>query len=225
VGDGGGRRSAWSRGARRLQFGAALAAVGLTLALAQQPVRGAFNGSANTTASQASTAATFCTTPGSSTVTATADSWANQSNVSSTAGGTEYYVYVNSQTGAARRAFVKFDLPSFSSRCSVTSATLRLYTDSGASNRLLHVYRATAGWTEAALNWSNQPGTGSSVATATVNAQNVYISWNVTTLVREIYAATDYGFVVRDPVETQSGWNQFIARQGTSPPKLDVTWG
>ena len=97
----------------------------------------------------------------------------------------------------------------------VPSAAITWYPANPGSMSALHT----------ACSWNNQPGTAGTAATATSNAQNVYLSWNVTTLVQEIYAGANHGFVVRDPVETQSGWNQFIARQGTNPPKLDVTWG
>src|SRR5688500_16464890 len=61
VGNGG--PATWPRRVRRGQIAAVVAATGLVLTLAQQPVRGAFNGSTNSNGSQASTASTFCTTP------------------------------------------------------------------------------------------------------------------------------------------------------------------
>ena len=139
MGEGGGTGSAMGfRGARRMQLVAALAAVGLTVALAQQPVHGAFTGSTQTTASQASTAATFCASPGNATVTAVADSHVDQGSPTSVGGGTDSYIVVTSQTGSARRVYVRFDpLPTVPSRCTVTTATLRLFAESQVPGRTL----------------------------------------------------------------------------------------
>jgi hypothetical protein len=131
-----------------------------TVVLAQQPVRGAFNGSTDSTGNQASTASTFCTTPGSQTVVATADSYVNQGNLLDTSGGSATYLVVTSQFGSARRIFVRFDpMPAVPSRCTVTSATLQIWADSQIAGRTLAAYRADPAvtWTEAGLNWSNQP--------------------------------------------------------------------
>lgn len=228
-----GRAAIWPFRVRRAQGAAVLATVGLVLALAQQPVRGAFNGSTSATGNQASTATTFCTTPSSGTVTATADSFVDQGSAASPSGGTATYLVVTSQFGSARRVFVRFDtMPTVPSRCTVTSATLRLWADSQIAGRTLAAYRAdpTVIWTEAALTWDNRPaGLGAPVPVVMPNGDQ-YVNWTVTDHVRSIYAlgtSGNNGFMVRDQDETGGGaWQQFNSRDAFSnKPQLTVTWG
>jgi hypothetical protein len=209
------------------------AAVVLIPALAQQPVRGAFNGSAGTTGNQAATATTFCTTPSSGTVTATADSYVNQANPTSVGGGADTYVVVTSQLGSARRVYVRFDtMPDVPSRCTVTSATLQLWADSQVGGRTLEAYRAdpTVIWTEGGLHWDNKPaGLGTPVPVVMPNSDQ-YVVWTVTDHVKAIYAlgsGGNNGFMVRDQTETGGGaWQQFNSRDAFSnKPLLTVTWG
>ena len=210
---------------------AALVAVGLILALAQQPVSGAFNGSTDTTASQASTAATFCTTPSNATVTATADSFVDQGSATSVAGGSATFMVVTGQAGSARRIFVRFDpMPTVPSRCTVTTATLQIFAESQVAGRTLGAYRVDpsgAAWTEAALNWNNQPAALGSAATAVMPNSDQYVSWTVTSQVKDMYALGNNGFVVRDQDETGGGaWQQFNSRAvASNKPQLYVAWG
>lgn len=231
MGGGVGHRAAGrSRGPRRLQLVVVLAAIGLVPALAQQPVRGAFNGTTGTTGSQASTAASFCASPGSSTVTATADSYVDQGSAASASGGTATYLVVTSQFGSARRTFVRFDtMPTVPSRCTVTGATLQVWADSQIAGRTLAAYRAnpSATWTEAGLTWTNQPsGLGTPVPVVMPNTDQ-YIVWTVTDHVKSIYALGNNGFMIRDQDETGGGaWQQFNSRDAFSnKPQLTVTWG
>jgi hypothetical protein len=220
-----------SRLTRRVQVAAGLVAVGLVLALAQQPVRGAFNGSTGSTGSQASTATTFCTTPSNATVTAVADSYVDQGSPTSVGGGSDTYLVVNAQAGDARRVYVRFDpMPTIPSGCTVSTATLRLFSESQVAGRTLGAYRAdpsVATWTEAALNWNNKPAALGTAATAVVPNSDQYMSWTVTTLARDIYALGNNGFVVRDQDETGGGaWQQFNSRSvASNKPQLYVAWG
>jgi large repetitive protein len=213
-----------------MQLLAAVAAVGLTVTLSQQPVRGAFNGSTQTTASEASTAATFCTTPGSTTVNPSADSTVDQALPTSASGGDDYYMIVVTQGPASnRRAFLRFAMPVISSRCTITSATMQLYTDGADAGQTLGVYRADPAatlWTEIGLTWNNQPAMVGTPATTVTVATSGWVSWTVTTLVRDLYTGANNGFIVRDQAENGSGpWQQYFARQTANPPKLTITWG
>ncbi len=207
-----------------------MAVVALTVARAQQPVRGAFNGSTNSTGSQVSTATSFCTTPNNATVTATADSHVDQGSPTSVGGGSDSYVVVTSQAGSARRVYVRFDpLPTIPSGCTVTTATLRLFAESQVAGRTLGAYRAdpsVAAWTEAALNWNNKPAALGTAVTAVTPNSDQYVSWTVTALVAELYALGNNGFVVRDQDETGGGaWQQFNSRSvATNKPQLYVAW-
>ena len=212
---------------------AAVAAAGLTVALAQQPVHGAFTAATGSTGNQATTATTFCTTPSSGTVTATADSFVNEGNPTSTGGGADSYIVVTGQVGSVRRVYVRFDtLPVVPSRCTITSATLQLFAESQVAGRTLGVYRAdpTLTWTEAGLNWDNRPAALDTPVTAVSPSVDQYVSWTVTDHVRTIYAlggSGNNGFVVRDQDETGGGaWQQFNSRDvATNKPRLTVTWG
>src|SRR5918997_1865037 len=74
----------------------AAAAVALTVALAQQPVLGAFTAVAGSTGNTVGAAAQFCATPSSTSLNAVADSWATESVPASTQGGDDYYNQVQS---------------------------------------------------------------------------------------------------------------------------------
>jgi hypothetical protein len=202
------------------------AAVVLIPTLAQQPVRGAFNGTTASTGSQVSTASCF---PGSTTVDAIADSTVNQAAPNTAAGADDYMIVASLGPSNNRRTFVRFGLPTIPGSCTLTAATLRLNTDGADAGRTLGVYRANPGaplWTEAGLTWTNQPAVAGSPATAVTVAANGYLSWTVTALMPTLYSGANNGFVVKDQAENGSGpWQQYFARQMANPPKLDVSWG
>ena len=204
-------------------------AVALTVALAEQPVQGTFTAVAGSAGNTVGAAAQFCASPGSVSLISVEDSWANESTPAWTGGGDDYYNQVGSQSGVDYRAFFRFSLPSIPSRCVLSSATLRLYTDGPDANRTLGVYRGDPTdplWTETSLSWSSQPDHVGTPALALTVASNGYLSWNVTTLTRELYAGINNGFVVRDQAEDDpTGFQQqYIARQGGNPPRLDLVW-
>lgn len=218
----------WRPGGRTL---VAALAVGLTVALAQQPVQGTFTGSSTSTGNQVAASAQFCTNPDNTTLYAVADSWANEGTPASTQGGDDYYNQVQSQSGVDYRAFYRFQtLPPIPTGCALSSATLQLYTDGPDANRTLDVYLANPAatpWTETSLSWATQPAvTADTPASAVTVAANGYLSWTVTALVRKLYTTANNGFVVRDRFEDNpTGFGQqYIARQGGTPPKLIVAW-
>lgn len=207
----------------------AVAALGFTVALAQQPVQGAFTAVSGSSGNTVGAATQFCSTPGPVSLTAVEDTWANEQNPTWTGGGDDYYNMVGSQSGADHRLFVRFSLPSVPAGCVLASATLRLYTDGPDAGRTLGVYRGDPAdplWTETTLSWNSQPEHIGTPATRLTVSTNGYLSWTVTTLTKEIYASTDNGFVVRDQAEDNpTGYQQqYIARQGGFPPKLDLVW-
>jgi hypothetical protein len=208
-----------------------VAAVGLTVVLAQKPVSGAFTGTTGSTGNQASTAATFCAVPSNGTVTATADSVVDQGSPTSAAGGSATFLVVTPQSGAARRIFVRFDpLPSIPSGCTVTTATLQIFAESQVAGRTLGAYRVDPGgtaWTEAGLTWNTQPTALTPAATAVMPNSDQYVSWTVTSQVKDLYSLGNNGFVVRDQDETGGGaWQQFNSRSvASNKPQLYVAWG
>ncbi|WP_168714312.1 DNRLRE domain-containing protein, partial [Streptomyces sp. A1136] len=97
------------------------------------------------------------------------------------------------------------------------------------AGRTLGAYRAdpnVAAWTEAALNWNNQPAALVPAATAVMPATDQYVSWTVTSQVKDLYTLGNNGFVVRDQDETGTGaWQQFNSRAvATNKPQLYVAW-
>lgn len=157
------------------------------------------------------------------------DSFVDQKAPTSTTGGTNKNLAVQSQSGANRRAYVEFDLAAclFAPPASavVRSATLRL-DESGplpTTCRTYDVFRNTSGpWTESTLNWNNQPAgttTNQPPTAQRTSSQNVgspttcanhtataYVSWDVTADVAAFLAgtATNYGWMIRDDAENNS---------------------
>jgi len=168
-----------------------------------------------------------CVAPGSVTLGANADSWVLQSSASSNY-GTDSSIKVDSKSGGNNaRVLVRFNLPAIPSGCSVTSAQLRMYAASYKTGRTLEAIRLGTAWTEANVRWNNQPavaGTG-----ATVASGSGYRQWTVTSQVGSMYADGNYGFLVRDTVENNSGGQeqQFNSREKGSdnPPRLVITFG
>ena len=218
------------RVSRRLgAVAAVVAAVAVTVALAQHPVNGAFTGASGSGGNQVTAAGDFCSSPGNSTLTADGDSYVDQGSPTSTGGGSATYLVVTGQASAVRRMFVRFPaLPTIPAGCTMT-ATLRIFAESQIAGRTLGAYRVdptVAAWTEAALNWNNQPAAVGPAATVVMPSTDQYIDWSVTTLVQSMYSAGSNGFVVRDQDETGGGaWQQFNSRAvATNKPVLVVVW-
>ncbi len=166
-----------------------------------------------------------CSSPGSVTASSVADSWIDQS-AALVNKGTDAIVRVRSLNGQANfRTLIRFTLPAAPTNCTLTSATLRLYAASATSGRTLQALRVNATWTESTVNWSIQPATTGTAATVTSGTG--YRTWTVTTQVASMYSGSNFGFLIRDATEGQSGEQQFHAREKGSdnPPQLVVTFG
>ena len=122
--------------------------------------------------------------------------------------GSSSDLYVRSKAAGNRRAFVKFDLSSCNAGTAdvVTTATLSLYlTSAPSTSRTYDVRRVNATWTEAAVNWNNQPAVGSvTSSTTTGTASGVRRTWTVTADAQAWLAgtATNYGLRVSDATES-----------------------
>ena len=224
-----GRRAIVRAGRRLAVLGAAAV---LTVALAQSTTTAAFNGQTGDTGNQATTASTFCTTPGTDTVGPSADTTVYLTNPTTTY-GTSSDTGVGSASGADGRVLVRFSLPPARTRCTVTAATLRFYSHDPDAGRTIDVYRvdpAAPAWSEAATNWNNQPApTGTAVSSASLGLAG-WQEWTVTSMVTSFYAGTNSGFLVRDRTEGSGTayWQLYRAREhGTAAnrPQLLVTWG
>lgn len=200
------------------------------LAVAVQLV--AFSGAAFTATSQnpgnAFTAASSFCTPGSQTVTATRDSYVDQTVLSANSNfGTGGSLLVRSVLLGNRRALVGFNLPTIPAHCSVTGSTLRLFATAAASGRTIEAARAAAPWGETTVTWNNQPATTGSAATS--SAGTGWRSWAVTAQVQAMYAGANDGFVVRDASESavvgaQQTYQSREATPDAQDPQLIVDW-
>ena len=153
------------------------------------------------------------------TLTATADSWIDQSSPAANK-GTDSVLKVMSKGPANNlRALVRFDHPALALGCTVTSATLRLHAASAAGGRTLHALRLTGAWAETAVTWADQPGTAG--AAAAVTSGTGYRELDVATQVRAMYAGSNHGFLIRDAVENGDAEQQLNSRENaTERPQL-----
>jgi hypothetical protein len=154
----------------------------------------------------------------------------NEANPTRTAGGGDYAVQVVSGSPAANgRVYVRFTLPVIPARCTLSGATLKLYTDAPDGGRTIGAYRADPAaplWTEAALNWNNRPSAVGTAATAATVNTNGYVTWTVTVHVQTLYAGVNNGFVLRDELEGSGTTfrQQYHSRDATYPAQLIVSW-
>ncbi len=188
----------------------------------------AFSAATANSDSSFATAASFC---GTVTVPAAADTYSHGDAKTSNF-GTESNIWARSGPEVSR-AYVRFGLPQRGS-CTVLSATLKLFTSSGATDgtpRTLLAFRAASSWGETTLTWNNQPATtGTSSSVVVLNGFFGWLSWDVTARVNDIYAGTagDSSFVIRDSSETggsQRYYSRFNSRENsTNRPVLEITF-
>ena len=167
-----------------------------------------------------------CAGPGSQTVTASADSWVNQSSTGQN-NGSDATLSVRSGSSANRRTFVTFTLPALPAACAVTSATLRLFDSSPTVLRTINAQQVAASWTESGITWSNQPAGTGAVATSGTPLIAGWQSWTVTTQVQAMYSGANNGFLVSDQSENAllPAQQQYASREASSNvPELLVSW-
>lgn len=159
------------------------------------------------------------------TLSANADAWIDQ-NSSSNNYGSDSTLKVQSKGPSDNfRVLVRFGLPGLPPGCVVQTATLRLYSPSATSGRTLEALQLAAAWSENGVTWSNQPATTGAAATTTSGAG--YREWNVTAQVSAEYTAgSSHGFLIRDAVESSSGFEQqlYSREKGESMPQLVITF-
>ena len=175
-------------------------------------------------------AAAGCSSPGTTTVYADADTYLVQEQPTLN-GGTSASLFLQSfyDTALAQnrnyRSLLRFPLPVVPTGCAVTAATLKVYAESGASGRTINALRADASWTETGATWANQPATTGTAASAASPFLLGPISWNVLTQTQAMYGGTNNGFLIQDSVEssTTQAFQWLASRE--SFPTLTVTFG
>jgi hypothetical protein len=165
-----------------------------------------------------------CVNPGSTTVATVGDSWIQEDNVTHTA-GTDNILDLKSQATKARRALIQpGTLPTLATDCGLASATLRVYSSSAQGTRTLEAIMASASWDEAAVNWTNRPGTTGTASTAPNGVG--WIEFDVTAQIAAMYAGTpNYGFYVKDSNDNDA--SNFVqglhSEENANKPELVIT--
>ena len=173
------------------------------------------------------TSASFCASPGGSTVTPAADTYVDQA-AATTNYNTNTNLLVRSRSANRNaRALIRFTLPTVPTNCTVSSATLQVYNATPSTGRTIDVYRAAAAWTTTTVNWNTQPATtGTAVGSLTTPAAGTQ-SWDVTAHVQAMYT-TNNGFVLRDSAESFSATalqqTYRSVESATNKPQLVVNW-
>jgi hypothetical protein len=209
------------------------AVVAMTVALAQQTAGSTFTSSSGSAGNKVTAAPAFCPGPGTATVSTTAtvqDTWMTQVSPFDSAGGSKS-IYIRSQNAANIHALVRFTLPTtIPAGCSVTSATLQMWSTVTVPGRVIQAYRVapTPQWDEYVVSWNTRPAvTADPPATSTTVSAGAWQQWTVTHLVRAQYAGGNNGFLLRDRDEN-SGTpfeQRYRSREDGLPPQLTVNWG
>jgi hypothetical protein len=187
---------------------------------------GAFSDTTDNSGNTFQAAASFCTSPGDQTVYSNADSLVAEAAATTNFGTSSTYFGVRSYSSGDARSFVRFNLPAIPAGCTVTDATLRLYTSSGVTGRTLQAHQVSTSWTETGVTWNTQPGITGTAATAPSMASG-WVPWTVTTMVQAMYSGANHGFRIRDSVENSSTARDqsMHPRENTYDPQLIVTFG
>jgi hypothetical protein len=207
-------------------------AAGLVVALTWSTTSAAFTAQTGDAGNKVTSAATFCTSPGSTQLPVAMDTAVYQVNAGTNYGATTG-IGIGTGVNANAYSYLKFTLTSavIPARCRVTSATLSVYATTPTAGATLYAYRADAAWNSATTTWNTgRPGfTGTPAGTASL-ASAGWQQWDVTTLTRELYAGPDYGFALKDSVDSAASaryqtWASMENATVANRPRLDITWG
>jgi hypothetical protein len=222
-------------GVRRLvRFSRPLAALGvataLTVVLAQSTTTASFTGQTGDAGNAVTTATSFCVSPSGTTLGVTNDTYVDQASPGQLNGGSTGLT-VRSGNNANAHAYLRFTLPALPQHCRITDATLRLRASSSQGPGTIDVSRASTTWTSASATWgmASQPAPAGTAVGAASGATGWH-QWTVTTLVNELYAGTNDGFLVKDHVDNAGPTRTTVYESldsGTvaNRPQLVLTWG
>jgi hypothetical protein len=155
-------------------------------------------------------------------VSASADAWFEEGSDANK--GDDSGLKVQSKSGQAFRALVRFPLPTVPAGCAFDSADLRLYVESAKPDRTIRVQRVVDAWSEMSVHWAIQPATTGPVASSPSLADKGWQSWAVGEQVAAMYAdGTAHGFRISDAVETDDAEQTYRSREsGELLPRLVV---
>jgi hypothetical protein len=160
-----------------------------------------------------------CSSPGTQAIGASKDSY-----VDSLLAGQNFGTATTLEVGPAQvlvlaqqRALVGFELPAIPARCTLRTATLRLYATKPAGGRTIEALQLNGAWTETGVNWSNQPSTTGTAATSASLGAAGWQEWNVLGQVEAMYGGVDDGFLIKDSVDSAvlSPHQSYQGREGT----------
>jgi hypothetical protein len=166
---------------------------------------------------------TGCSAPGTQTTTPSQAAYVDESQPTSNFSAQHLRV----RSGNRTRALVRFSPPAIPTGCTVTAASLRFYAETKQGTRNLEAVRVNANWAEGSVTWANQPATTGTAVTVPNGTGSGFLSWDVTAQAQTMYAGSDYGWLVRDAVESDATNEQtFRGRDGdVTQPQLEVTFG
>jgi hypothetical protein len=160
----------------------------------------AFTSTTSNSGSTFTAAATFCNSPGSQTVTSSADAFTLQDKPDDNH-GTENSIFVKrDSSGNIRRAWVKFPLPALPSGCMVTSAVLRLHVNIGPGDSDLAGVPSRRG-VDGDRDHLEHRAAGRRHGRHADSTGAGWVQWTVTNLVTALYSGSNFGFSVRDANE------------------------
>lgn len=152
--------------------------------------------------------------------------------------GAGLVVEVQANSGATRRALLRFDLalcsPAIPADAIVHSASLRMtLTADAVDTRTYDLHRVTTTWNEVTVDWNNQPGIDasqvSSIGVSAGTPAATLLEWNVVANVQDFVSggASNDGWRIGDSSEaTASSGLQLHAREAASDrPQLVITYG
>jgi hypothetical protein len=215
---------------RRLWQGAALAlAAALTATLTQHTTSAAFTAQTTDGGNQVTAATSFCASPGGTTLGVTNDTYVSEQSPTTVNGGPT--LRVRSGTGGHAHSLLRFTLPVLQPHCEITAAALRLYATSSQGPGSIDVHRASATWSSSTATWNMvaRPAPAGTAVGRSAGSTGWH-EWTVTTLVRELYAGPDHGFLLKDRVDDASPARATVYESLDSPtvanrPQLVLTWG
>lgn len=136
------------------------------------------------------------------------------------------------------RSVIEFNLTSIPANAVIGSAKLSLYASDNATaqhsqlsgSNACWLERVTAGWNASIVTWNTQPKTTAvnrvSLSASTSATQN-YIDINVTALVKDMRAESNFGFMLKLQDENFYRRMSFCSSNHTNPalrPKLSITY-
>jgi hypothetical protein len=200
-------------------------ALAVAIAMAHLPMTSAaFTARTSDVGNAFGSAASFCASPGNTTLTVTNDSTLRESDPSGNYGNATS-LEVRSLAGDDRRIIVRPTLPTLPPHCTLQTAVMTFTVQSYKAGRTYQAYRVASNWSFNTVTWANQPAVVGSPTTAATTSGTWTI--DVLPLVKaSMSAGTNYGVLIRDSVENAATeqTNRYDSLDATTPAVVAYTW-